>query len=45
MSKKTELRRIIYGLGIRNVGTQSAEVLAEEFGSIDELIKASSEEA
>jgi DNA ligase (NAD+) len=43
-SKKLPLERVIYGLGIRFVGERTAEFLAEHFGSIDTLMKASEEE-
>ena len=43
-SKGMSLARLIYALGIRYVGEHIAEVLAERFGSIDELAKASYEE-
>ncbi len=36
-SKSNDLNRLIYGLGIRHVGENSAWVLAEHFGSIDKL--------
>jgi len=39
-SKKLPLERVIYGLGIRFVGERTAELLAQHFGSLDELIKA-----
>ncbi len=35
---------MIYGLGIRFVGERTAQFLAEHFGSIDALMKASEEE-
>jgi DNA ligase (NAD+) len=38
--KTPELPRFIYGLGIRHVGSQTAIDLAEYFGSIDKLQKA-----
>lgn len=38
--KNPELPRFIYGLGIRHVGQQTAIDLAEHFGSIDKLSKA-----
>lgn len=41
-SKTNELSRLIYGLGIRHVGENSAWVLAEHFGSIDKLKSAGS---
>jgi NAD-dependent DNA ligase len=43
-SKKAPLERVIYGLGIRFVGERTAQFLAEHFGSIDALMKASEEE-
>src|SRR5215469_2932157 len=43
-SKKLPLERVIYGLGIRMVGERTAQFLAEHFGSMDELMKASQEE-
>jgi DNA ligase (NAD+) len=43
-SKKAGLARVLMGLGIRFVGERTAELLAEEFGSIEALEKASAEE-
>ena len=43
-SKKLPLERVIFGLGIRFVGERTAEFLAEHFGSMDALMKASEEE-
>jgi DNA ligase (NAD+) len=43
-SKKAGLARVIMGLGIRFVGERTAELLAEEFGSIDALIEATAED-
>jgi DNA ligase (NAD+) len=43
-SKKAPLDRVLFGLGIRFVGERTAQVLAEQFGSLDELMKASPEE-
>ena len=43
-SKKLPLERVIYGLGIRFVGARTAQFLAEHFGSVDALMKASEEE-
>ena len=40
-SKDTTLARMIYALGIRQVGEHMAKVLANNFGSLDELMKAS----
>ena len=39
-SKKTPLPRVIYALGIRFVGERTAQILADHFGSIDEIAKA-----
>jgi DNA ligase (NAD+) len=43
-SKKAGLARALMGLGIRFVGERTAELLAQEFGSIDALMAASAEE-
>ena len=43
-SKKLPLERVIYGLGIRMVGERTAQFLAEHFGSMEELAKASVED-
>jgi len=43
-SKETPLPRLIFALGIRHVGIETAEILAREFGSIDSLANASKEE-
>ena len=43
-SKKNDLARLIYGLGIRMVGERTAQLLAEHFGSLEELKKASLED-
>src|SRR6201993_1542805 len=43
-AKKLPLERVICGLGIRFVGERTAQFLAEHFGSIDALMKASEEE-
>ncbi|MBF0490895.1 MAG: hypothetical protein HQL15_09875 [Candidatus Omnitrophica bacterium] len=43
-SKKQSLSRLIYGLGIANIGEKAASVLAEHYGSMDELMKATSEQ-
>jgi len=42
-SKKQPLNRVLLGLGIRHVGERTAQALAEEFGSMDELMAASEE--
>jgi DNA ligase (NAD+) len=43
-SKELPLERVIYGLGIRFVGERTAQFLAEHFGSMEALMKASEEE-
>ncbi len=43
-SKKASLARVLFGLGIRFVGERTAQLLAEEFGSMDALMAASAEE-
>jgi DNA ligase (NAD+) len=42
-SKKAGLARVLMGLGIRFVGERTAELLAQEFGSIDALMIATAE--
>ncbi|MCX8093260.1 MAG: NAD-dependent DNA ligase LigA, partial [Candidatus Goldbacteria bacterium] len=39
-SKDRDLENLIYGMGIRNVGKHTAEILAENFSSIDKLAAA-----
>jgi DNA ligase (NAD+) len=39
-SKKASLARVLFGLGIRFVGERTAQLLAEEFGSMDALMVA-----
>ena len=43
-SKKAGLARVLMGLGIRFVGERTAELLAQEFGSMDAIMAASAEE-
>ncbi|HEX4006030.1 MAG TPA: NAD-dependent DNA ligase LigA [Acidobacteriaceae bacterium] len=43
-SKKAGLARILYGLGIRFVGERTAQLLAEEFGSMEALMAATAED-
>jgi DNA ligase (NAD+) len=43
-SKRAGLGRVLMGLGIRFVGERTAELLAQEFGSMDALMAASAEE-
>ncbi|MBV8373427.1 MAG: NAD-dependent DNA ligase LigA, partial [Candidatus Eremiobacteraeota bacterium] len=43
-SKKRGLARLLNGLGIRFVGEQTAQILADDFGSLDAIAAASEEE-
>ncbi len=43
-SKNAGLDRLIYALGIRNIGQKAAKVLAEQYGDIDALFTATAEE-
>ncbi|MFL6277230.1 MAG: NAD-dependent DNA ligase LigA [Blastocatellia bacterium] len=42
-SRNNDLARLIYGLGIRHVGERTAQILANEFASLDEVMNASQE--
>ena len=44
MSKQQDLSRLIYALGIRQVGSKTGKVLASTFGSLDALMAATEEE-
>jgi len=43
-SKERPLSRLVFALGIRHVGAETAELLASHFGSMDRLATASTEE-
>jgi DNA ligase (NAD+) len=43
-SKRAGLARVLMGLGIRFVGERTAELLAQEFGNIDDIINANAEQ-
>lgn len=43
-SKKNDVSKLIYALGIRQVGAKAAKVLAQQFGSLDALMNASTEQ-
>lgn len=43
-SRKLDFSRLLFGLGIRHVGERTAQLLAEHFGAMDDLEKASPEE-
>lgn len=40
LSKLRPFDKVLFGLGIRHIGERSAKILANEFGSIEELMKA-----
>ncbi|HXG95090.1 MAG TPA: NAD-dependent DNA ligase LigA [Blastocatellia bacterium] len=42
-SRDNDLSRLIYALGIRHVGERTAQILADQFDSIDDLMNASEE--
>ena len=43
-SKSAGLSRVIYALGIRNIGQKTADILAEKYGNIDDLMAATLED-
>lgn len=43
-SKKSGLDRVLFGLGIRMIGSRAAQILAAHFGNIDSLMSASVDE-
>lgn len=43
-SKKADLARVIYALGIRHIGLKAAKLLSHRFGSMDVLLSASKED-
>ena len=43
-SKNNSLEKLLFGLGIRNVGVKTAKVLARHFKTLDNLINANEEE-
>lgn len=43
-SKKNDLYRVIYGLGIRHIGEKAAKLLAQRFGDMESVMSASAEE-
>ncbi len=43
-SKKNDLARLIYALGIRHIGQKAGALLSDKFGTMDALINATSEE-
>jgi DNA ligase (NAD+) len=43
-SRKLDFSRLLFGLGIRHVGERTAQLLAEHFGSMEDLDSATAEE-
>ena len=43
-SKKNDLARLIYALGIRHIGQKAGALLSDRFGTMDSLINATAEE-
>ncbi len=43
-SKQNDLSRLLFGLGIRNIGQKAAQLIARRFGSMDKLMQAAREE-
>ncbi len=43
-SKENSLERVIFGLGIRNIGQNGAKLLCNRFGSIEAIMSATAEE-
>lgn len=43
-SKTNSLDRLIFGLGIRNIGSASAKLLCDKFGNLENIINATAEE-
>ena len=43
-SKENSLERVIFGLGIRNIGQNGAKLLCNRFGSIESIMSATAEE-
>lgn len=44
VSKAQPLSRLLFGLGIRHVGAQAAQLLARQFGTLDALMAATTEQ-
>lgn len=43
-SKNNTLDRLVFGLGIRNIGQASAKLLCDRFGNLDNIMQATAEE-
>jgi DNA ligase (NAD+) len=44
ISKDNSLEKLLFGLGIRHVGAKAAKTLAQQFGSMDKLARASKDD-
>jgi DNA ligase (NAD+) len=44
ISKENSLEKLLFGLGIRHVGAKAAKTLAQQFGSMDKLARASKDD-
>lgn len=43
-SKENSLERVIFGIGIRNIGIAGAKLLCDKFGSVDRIMSATADE-
>lgn len=43
-SKENSLDRLVFGLGVRNIGQASAKLLCEKFGTLDNIMNATADE-
>ncbi|WP_215223446.1 NAD-dependent DNA ligase LigA [Echinicola shivajiensis] len=43
VSKEQPFEKVLFALGIRNIGENTAQILAQHFGNIDQLMQSSSE--
>ena len=43
-SKQNDLSRLLFGLGIRNIGQKAAQLISRRFGSMDAIMKATAEQ-
>ena len=44
VSKSNSLEKLLFGLGIRHVGEKAAHILSKQFGTMDEIAKADTEQ-
>lgn len=43
-SKENELFRLVFALGIRNIGLKAAKIICENFATIDDIMSAKTED-